>query len=210
MRSPFWRPRLEKVRLERLDDPEEWRKIPILDKDTLRALTDEQFYREFCVARRRRHLRSTGAPAASPASRSSIRAATATWSTALKLSRAPIDCAGAGPAIARTSRFRSASIRSGRCLRAAPPSRGITVNWAGSGTSTPSALQIELIQRLKPTLWLGMSSYALHLANLAEARGVDLRRSVKTSSDLRRAGVAGKARQDRAHLGREGAPTPSA
>ncbi|NJN40188.1 MAG: AMP-binding protein, partial [Gammaproteobacteria bacterium] len=55
-------------------------------------------------------------------------------------------------------------------------SRGITVNWAGSGTSTPSALQLDLIQRLKPTVWLGMSSYALHLANLAEARGVDLTR----------------------------------
>jgi phenylacetate-CoA ligase len=60
-------------------------------------------------------------------------------------------------------------------------SRGITVNWAGAGTSTPSALQLELIERLKPTIWLGMSSYALHLANLAEARGIDLKESsVKT------------------------------
>jgi len=32
-------------------------------------------------------------------------------------------------------------------------------------------LQLELIQRLKPTILLCMSSYALHLANLAEARG---------------------------------------
>jgi phenylacetate-CoA ligase len=54
-------------------------------------------------------------------------------------------------------------------------SRGITVNWAGAGTSTPSAVQLELIQRLKPTIWLGMSSYALHLANLAEARGLELK-----------------------------------
>jgi phenylacetate-CoA ligase len=53
-------------------------------------------------------------------------------------------------------------------------SRGITVNWAGAGASTPSALQVELIQRLKPSLWLGMSSYALHLANLAEAKGIEL------------------------------------
>jgi phenylacetate-CoA ligase len=53
-------------------------------------------------------------------------------------------------------------------------SRGITVNWAGAGTSTPSALQLELIQRLKPALWLGMSSYALHLANLAEAKGIQV------------------------------------
>jgi phenylacetate-CoA ligase len=60
-------------------------------------------------------------------------------------------------------------------------SRGITVNWAGSGASTPSALQLELIKSLKPAVWLGMSSYALHLANLAEARGLDLTAmSVKT------------------------------
>src|SRR5207247_8727449 len=49
MRSAFWKPRLEKIKLERLDDPDEWRRIPILDKDTLRALSDQQFYNEFCV-----------------------------------------------------------------------------------------------------------------------------------------------------------------
>jgi phenylacetate-CoA ligase len=48
------------------------------------------------------------------------------------------------------------------------------VNWAGSGTTTPSAMQLELIERLRPTIWMGMSSYGLHLANLAEARGLDL------------------------------------
>jgi phenylacetate-CoA ligase len=54
---------------------------------------------------------------------------------------------------------------------------GIAVNWAGSGTTTPSAMQIELIDRLKPTIWMGMSSYGLHLANLAEQRGIDLSKS---------------------------------
>src|SRR5260221_13390864 len=49
LRSTFWKPRLQKIKLDRLDDPDEWRKIPILDKDTLRALTDPQFYSEFCV-----------------------------------------------------------------------------------------------------------------------------------------------------------------
>src|ERR1700741_5215724 len=41
-RSAFWKKRLPKLNLENLD--EEWRKIPILDKDTLRALSDTQFY----------------------------------------------------------------------------------------------------------------------------------------------------------------------
>jgi phenylacetate-CoA ligase len=51
---------------------------------------------------------------------------------------------------------------------------GIAVNWAGSGTTTPSLMQLDLIARLKPSIWTGMSSYGLHLANLAEARGIDL------------------------------------
>src|SRR2546421_12996642 len=50
MRSAFWKPRLKNINLERIDDPDEWRKIPVLDKDTLRALSDQQFYSEFCVA----------------------------------------------------------------------------------------------------------------------------------------------------------------
>ena len=35
-------------------------------------------------------------------------------------------------------------------------------------------MQLQLIQKLKPTVWMGMSSYGLHLANLAEAEGIDL------------------------------------
>jgi phenylacetate-CoA ligase len=38
-----------------------------------------------------------------------------------------------------------------------------------------------LIDRLRPTIWMGMSSYGLHLANLAEACGLDLAaRSIET------------------------------
>ena len=62
----------------------------------------------------------------------------------------------------------------GQMFARAASSRGIAVNWAGSGTTTPSAMQIELIDRLRPTIWMGMSSYGLHLANLAETRGLDL------------------------------------
>ena len=49
--------------------------------------------------------------------------------------------------------------------------------WVGAGASTPSQTQLELIQQLKPTIWMGMPSYGLHLANLAEAQGIDLARS---------------------------------
>ena len=46
-RAPFFRGKLDHVNAAKLDDPEEWRKIPILDKDMLRALSDEAVLREF-------------------------------------------------------------------------------------------------------------------------------------------------------------------
>src|SRR5438067_2637211 len=54
---------------------------------------------------------------------------------------------------------------------------GIGTVWCGAGTNTPSEVQLELIDQLKPTVWLGMASYGLHLANLAETKGFDLRNS---------------------------------
>jgi len=173
LRSPFWRPRLEKIRLERLDDPQEWRKIPILDKDTLRALSDQQFYSEFCVAPGdgiQEYWRSggvTGQPLFYPRSFRDME-------YGLEAFARTYDAAGAEHGDRAHISFPLGIHPVGQVFARCAASRGVTVNWAGSGTSTPSALQLELIQRLKPTIWLGMSSYALHLANLAEARGMDL------------------------------------
>ena len=50
----------------------------------------------------------------------------------------------------------------------------IAMNWAGSGTGTPSAIQLQLVGLMRPTIWMGMPGYGLHLANLAEAQGIDL------------------------------------
>ena len=51
---------------------------------------------------------------------------------------------------------------------------GMCVLMAGAGTTTPSPLQLELMQQLAPQVWMGMSSYGLHLANLADQHGIDL------------------------------------
>jgi phenylacetate-CoA ligase len=173
MRSKFWKPRLEKLRIERLDDPEEWRKIPILDKDTLRALNDQQFYSEFCVPPAdgiQEYWRSggvTGQPLFYPRSFRDMEYGLLAFARTY-------DCAGAEQGERAHISFPLGIHPVGQVFARCAASRGITVNWAGSGASTPSALQLELIQRLKPTIWLGMSSYALHLANLAEAKGIDL------------------------------------
>jgi phenylacetate-CoA ligase len=173
LKSPFWQPRLRGIDLDRLEHPEHWRKIPILDKDTLRALTDRQFYDEFCVKPAdgiQEYWRSggvTGQPLFYPRSFRDME-------YGLEAFARTYDCAGAGKDDRAHVSFPMGIHPVGQVFSRCAASRGITVNWAGSGASTPSALQLELIQRLKPTVWLGMSSYALHLANLAEAKGIDL------------------------------------
>src|ERR1700756_5647967 len=67
-RAPFYAGKLDHVDLDKLDDPDEWRRIPILDKDMLRALSDQDFYGAFCltpedgIAEYWRSGGSTGAP----------------------------------------------------------------------------------------------------------------------------------------------------
>jgi phenylacetate-CoA ligase len=171
MLSPFWKKRVPKLNLDRLE--EEWRRIPILDKDTLRSLTDEQFYSEFCHTRHdgiSEFWRSggvTGKPLFYPRSFRDME-------FGLESFARTYDCAGAARGDRAHVSFPMGIHPVGQVFSRCAASRGITVNWAGSGASTPSALQLDLIRSLKPSIWLGMSSYALHLANLAEARGVEI------------------------------------
>lgn len=173
MRSPFWKKRLPSINLQELDDPDVWRRIPILDKDMLRALSDAQFYGEFChashdgIAEYWRSGGVTGQPLFYPRSWLDIE-------VGLESFARTFDCAGAGRGERAHVSFPLGIHPVGQIYSRCATSRGITVNWAGAGTSTPSPLQLELIQRLKPTIWLGMSSYALHLANLAEAKGIEI------------------------------------
>jgi phenylacetate-CoA ligase len=187
LRSSFWAKRFsKKPDLEKLDDPDVWRSIPILDKDTLRGLTDQQFYREFCIEAPegvQEYWRSggvTGAPLFYPRSFRDM-------GYGLLAFARTYDCAGAARGDRAHVSFPMGIHPVGQVFSRCAASRGITVNWAGSGASTPSALQLELIQRLQPTVWLGMSSYALHLANLAESRNVDLvslkMKSIMTSAE---------------------------
>ena len=179
-RAPLYKGKLEHVNANRLDDPDEWRKIPVLDKDTLRKLDDREFYRDFClppddgIAEYWRSGGATGTPLFYPRSFDDIEAAMIGFARIYDCTR----CRRGGRAHVS---FPLGIHPVGQMLARAAGTRGIAVNWAGSGATTPSVLQLELIERLKPTIWMGMSSYGLHLANLADARGLDLAaRSVET------------------------------
>ena len=173
MRAPFYKGKLDHIRLDCLDDAEEWTKIPILDKDTLRTLDDRQFYADFClpssdgIAEYWRSGGVTGVPLFYPRSVDDLAAAMIGFARIYDCTQ----CRGGGKV---HMSFPLGIHPVGQMLSRAAQTRGLAVNWAGSGTSTPSVMQLELIERLRPTIWMGMSSYGLHLANLAEARGLDL------------------------------------
>jgi phenylacetate-CoA ligase len=176
MRSPFLGKRLPKLDLERLDDPEVWRKIPVLTKEDLRQIPPERFHDEFCIQPRTRVVEywrsggATGRPLFYPRSAEDMQHNMLIFERAWALIGATADdCAhisfplGVHPVAHLYAR--------------AAINLGIGTVWCGAGTNTPSETQLELIDHLKPTVWIGMASYGLHLANLAEVKGFDLKDS---------------------------------
>jgi phenylacetate-CoA ligase len=172
-KAPFYRGKLDHVREDRLDDPAEWAKIPILDKETLRQLSPERFMAEFCIAAPgeiAEYWRSggaTGVPLFYPRSFAdmdfSYRQLTRCWV-----------CAGVTKGDTCHVSFPLGVHPAGQLWARSANLAGVGVIWAGSGANTPSQAQLDLIQRLKPTIWMGMPSYGLHLANLAETQGINL------------------------------------
>ena len=183
--SPFWKRRIPAtLDLDRLNDRAEWRKIPVLTKEDLRQIPPQRFHDEFCIEPRTRVVEywrsggATGRPLFYPRSAEDMKHNLLLFERAWEMIGATAeDCAhvsfplGVHPVAHLYAR--------------AAINLGIGTVWCGAGTNTPSEVQLELIDHLKPTIWIGMASYGLHLANLAEARGYAL-----SSSSVRKIIVA--------------------
>jgi phenylacetate-CoA ligase len=176
LRSEFWRRRMPPLDLDRVHEPEMWRRIPVLTKEALREIPPARFHDEFCIAPRTKVVEywrsggATGRPLFYPRSAEDMAHNLLVFERAFALIGATAeDCAhisfplGVHPVAHLYAR--------------AAINLGIGTIWCGAGTNTPSETQLELIEQLKPTIWLGMASYGLHLANLAEVKGYDLARS---------------------------------
>jgi hypothetical protein len=172
----------------KLDDPEEWSKIPVLTKDELRKLSTEEFYGDFCIAGFDRAVEfwrsggATGKPLFYPRSAQDMR-----YMLGVSFRRI-WPCIGAGPGDVVHVAFPMGIHPVGQLTPRSAEMEGLATVWAGSGTTTPSDIQLELILSLKPSIVAAMPSYALHLANLAEARGIDLAASSVTKVRDGRAG----------------------
>ncbi|MCW5773635.1 MAG: AMP-binding protein [Rhodospirillaceae bacterium] len=173
-RSAFLAPRVSGIDPRKLDDPAEWAKIPVLTKDELRKLSTEEFYRDFCIAGFDRAVEfwrsggSTGKPLFYPRSAEDMR-----YMLGVAFRRI-WPCIGATAKDTLHVSFPMGIHPVGQLAPRAAEMEGMATVWAGAGTTTPSEIQLELILGLKPTIVAAMPSYALHLANLAEARGIDL------------------------------------
>jgi phenylacetate-CoA ligase len=179
LQSPFLRKRIPKGAVEEI-----WHRIAPLTKEELRSIPPERFHEEFCIQPRTKVVEywrsggATGRPLFYPRSAEDMEHGLLAFERAWALIGAmPDDCAhisfplGVHPVAHLYAR--------------AAINLGIGTVWCGAGTNTPSEVQLELIDHLKPTIWLGMASYGLHLANLAESSNYDL-----SSSSVRKIIVA--------------------
>ena len=170
---PWYRDRLAGIDQDALDDPAEWRKIPILDKDTLRKFSHAELLHAFCavpaerIAEYWRSGGSTGQPVFYPRTADDIRYAELSWGRSFP-------CIGIGAGDLCHISFPLGIHPAGQVWARSARLFDVGMVWVGAGNAFPSTAQLDLIQSLRPTVFMGMSSFALHLANLAEARGIDL------------------------------------
>lgn len=173
--SPFYRGRLDGIDADRLDDPQVWTRIPILTKEELRDIAPEDFHAAFCIrpdsdaVEYWRSGGSTGRPLFYPRSTEDMEVAIEMW-------RRLWLAAGCTAADKAHISFPMGIHPVGHLYARSAELLGIGTIWAGAGNNTASDLQIDLIRTLKPTVWIGMASYGLQLASLAERQGFDLSR----------------------------------
>lgn len=169
--APFFQKRLAHIDPARAE--EQWLDIPVLTKEELRSIPPERFHEEFCIQPRTRSVEywrsggATGRPLFYPRSAEDMEWNIIAFERAWALVGATADDCG-------HISFPLGVHPVAHLYARAAINLGIGTVWCGAGTNTPSEVQLELIDHLKPTVWLGMASYGLHLANLAEAKGFDL------------------------------------
>ncbi len=173
--APWYKGKLDHIDPDKLDDPDVWRRIPILDKDILRQWSHDAFLAQLCIADKTqiseywRSGGSTGKPVFYPRTFDDVTWALHSWGRTY-------DCIGIYPGDLCHISFPIGIHPAGQIWARSAHAAGVGMNWVGAGNAVPSRAQLELIQTLKPTVLISMPGFAIHLANLAENEGIDLTR----------------------------------
>ena len=195
--AKWYQGKLDHIDGERLDDPEVWQKIPIVDKEILRKLSHDEFMDQFCIVSPKdiaeywRSGGTTGAPVFYPRTFKDVEYGLITWGRSFP-------AMGIGPGDLCHISFPIGVHPAGQIWARSAHLFGVGMAWVGAGNSVPSPVQLDLILTLKPTVLIAMPSFALHLANLAAERDINLSEtsvmkivcSAEPLSDAKRAKLA--------------------
>jgi len=174
--AKWYQGKLNHIDADRLDNPEVWRQIPIVDKDILRQMDHAEFMDQFCIAPKSdiaeywRSGGTTGTPVFYPRTFKDVDYGLITWGRSF-----PAMGIGGGD-LCHIS-FPIGIHPAGQIWARSAHLFGVGMAWVGAGNSVPSAAQLGLIQTLEPTVLIAMPSFALHLANLAAEQDIDLTQS---------------------------------
>jgi len=176
MSSKFFEKSLSSIDLDNVIQPEEWAKIPILNKEQLREMSPDTFYDEFCIGTREditefwRSGGSTGKPLFYPRTKEDIRYATIGFQRSIAL-------AGIGESDIAHMSLPLGIHPAGHMMCRSGSDMGVGMIWAGGGNTLPSLTQLDLINMFNPSAWIGMASYGIQLGNLARSEGLNLHNS---------------------------------
>ena len=175
-RAGWYKDKLDHIDPAKLDDPEEWSKIPIIDKDTLRQWSHDEFMAQINIAPPEeiseywRSGGTTGQPVFYPRTFEDVTYGLLSWGRSFP-------CIGIGAGDLCHISFPIGIHPAGQIWARSAHDFGVGMSWVGAGNAVPSAGQLQLIATLKPTVLIAMPSFALHLANLADVEGIDLTES---------------------------------
>ncbi len=178
-KAPWYAGKLDDIDPSRLDDPEVWQRIPVLDKDILRQHSHASFMDRFCIAPKAeiaeywRSGGATGRPVLYPRTFEDVNYGLLSWGRSFP-------AIGIGEGDLCHISFPIGIHPAGQIWARSAHKFGVGMSWVGAGNAVPSAAQIDLIMTLEPTVLIAMSSFALHLANVADADGIDLADSAVT------------------------------
>lgn len=178
-KSAFFARKLRDAGLERGDVPtrEEWLHIEPTTKEEIRTLSTEDYHANLVVASPNeiavywRSGGATGRPLFYPRARKDFPALVDTFTRSLEI-------AGLRPGDLAHNSFPYMGVHPiGHMYGHALHAHGCGNIFSGAGANTPTDVQVQLIFDLKPTVWIGIGSYIIHLGHRAEALGLDPSRS---------------------------------
>ncbi|HUT51710.1 MAG TPA: AMP-binding protein [Alphaproteobacteria bacterium] len=175
-RTAWYAGKLDHIDPAKLDDPKEWTKIPIIDKEILRRWKHDEFMAQINIAGPKeiseywRSGGSTGRAVFYPRTFDDVTYGLLSWGRSFP-------CIGIEAGDLCHISFPIGIHPAGQIWARSAHDFGVGMSWVGAGTAVPSAGQLELIATLKPTVLIAMPSFAIHLANLADVEGIDLTKS---------------------------------